>query len=89
MPESEPAALTAKFCGWILSNQTVPGPFRVVLLREYDHHGSWYKSFVAPVGQPLVAGKLKLGKAKTIAEEFFTEKLEDWKECEPRKGLPV
>ena len=85
MSTSEPQALTAKFSGWILSNQTIEGPFRVVLLCE-DHR---YKSFIAPTGQPLCARKLKLHSAKQTAESFFKTKLEDWNECEPRKGLPV
>ena len=84
----EPRALTAKFSGFIhptIPSDPIPGPFRVVLIRD----GGLYRGFFCPTGAALFERHLKLETARVRASQRFTVKLEDWTECEPSKGLPV
>lgn len=94
MQESKPQAMTAKFSGMILKHDFAPvlGPFRVVLLRN-THNGrtkKWrYEAFLTPTAQKLNVESQDLDAMRDTVDGMFETKLEDWKECEPRKGLPV
>lgn len=87
MSERNPDAMTAKFSGMKLGPGLLSpvGPFRVVLIRE----GSKYDAFLCPTGGKIGVKRGYLETVRDNVKALFEKQLEEWTECEPRKGLAV